>query len=242
MIRILKYEFLRITSLRSSWVLTILGTLMVTGITYLGIAELTRVGSTDTASEFKEFVTIFVPLWGIWAATIASQAFGHDYRHGTIRLTLSTFPNRMQVYAIRVLAVVIWCAIWLAVTISIVLLEIELKAPGGLLLTDFNIAVGRMSVFFLLFILSAIAIVMITRIMALGTIVPLMMATTVENLVGFFIPENLKWTSEYYPYSNAMNWAVPWNFESTTYSAYPLAIFTAVVMAIAGYMFIKRDA
>jgi ABC-2 type transport system permease protein len=242
MIGLFKYEFLRITSLRSSWVLTILGTLMVTAITFLGISELTRVGSSDTASEFKEFVTIFVPLWGIWAATVASQAFGHDYRHGTIRLTLSTFPNRLQVYVVRVLAVVIWCAIWLAVTIAIVLAEISLKAPGGLLLTDFDKSIFRMSVFFLLFILSAIAIVMITRILALGTIVPLMMATTVENLVAFFIPENLKWTAEYYPYSNAMNWAMPWNFESTTYSVYPLAILTAALLAIAGLMFLKRDA
>ncbi len=241
MIRLFKYELIRITSLRSSWVLTILGTSMIAGITFLGLYSMNQIGQIQSV-QISELTPVLVPLWGIWAATIASQAFGHDYRHGTIRLTLSTFPNRLQVYLVRVLTVVVWCAVWLALTVGIMIGEISVISTGGVLFTNAGATFGRVSIFFLLFILSAIAIVMITRIMALGTIVPLMMATTVENLVGLFIPENLKWTTEYYPYSKAMSWVMPWNIGDPSYNAYPLTVFTIALLAVAGLMFLKRDA
>jgi len=241
MIRMFKYEFLRITSLRSSWVLTTLGTLMVSAISYLAVDSLGAVGNGSDAIEFSNLIPAFVPIWGIWAATLASQAFGHDYRHGTIRLTLSTFPNRFAVYFVRVFTVLIWCAIWLAVTFGLIASLVSTKNPSGISIEYSLGAIGRMVIFFLLFILSAIAIVMITRIMALGTVVPLMMATVVENLVAFFIPESLEWTVKYYPYAQAMEWSLPWNIDGNQ-TAYPLAVLTAVLLVLAGVMFVKRDA
>lgn len=240
MIRLFKYEFIRITSLRSSWVLTILGTLMVSAISYLAINSMNSVTSSQVVN-FSDLIPAFVPIWGIWAATLASQAFGHDYRHGTIRLTLSAFPNRFAVYLVRITSVLIWCAIWLAVTFAIVVIEGTILLSSGVNVFESAGAIGRMVVFFLLFILSAIAIVMITRVMALGTVVPLMMASVVESLVAFFIPDSLKWTADYYPYSRAMSWTMPWNVDGSE-NAYPLAVFTAVALLIAGFMFIKRDA
>jgi len=242
MIRLFKYEFIRITSLRSSWVLTILGTLMVSAISYLAIY--TTVSSTNGEAvgiEFNILVPAFVPIWGIWAATLASQAFGHDYRHGTIRLTLSAFPSRLKVYFVRVLAVMIWCTVWLATTFAIVIVEGKLLLRDGIDTSHSNGSIGRMAIFFALFILSAIAIVMITRIMALGTVVPLMMASVVETLVALFIPESLKWTAEYYPYSRAMTWTMPWNLDGSE-NAYPLAVFTGILLLVAGVMFVRRDA
>jgi ABC-type transport system involved in multi-copper enzyme maturation permease subunit len=242
MIRLFKYEFIRITSLRSSWVLTILGTLMVCAISYLAISTTVSTTNGDLAAlAFSDLVPAFVPIWGIWAATLASQAFGHDYRHGTIRLTLSAFPNRFAVYFVRVTTVLIWCTLWLATTAAIVILEGKVLLKDGIDLSQSSGAIGRASIFFLLFILSAIAIVMITRVMALGTVVPLMMASVVENLVAFFIPQSLEWTAEYYPYSRAMAWTMPWNVDGSE-NAYPLAVFTVIALLIAGAMFVKRDA
>jgi ABC-type transport system involved in multi-copper enzyme maturation permease subunit len=239
-ISLFKYEFIRITSLRSSWVLTILGTLMVSGISYLAINSMEIVVSKQVIN-FSDLIPAFVPIWGIWAATLASQAFGHDYRHGTIRLTLSAFPNRYAVLFVRIATVLIWCAIWLAITFAIVVLEGTLLLQSGVDVFESAGSIGRMVIFFLLFILSAIAIVMITRIMALGTVVPLMLASVVESLVAFFIPENLKWTAEYYPYSQAMTWTMPWNLDGSE-TAYPLAVFTGILLLVAGIMFVKRDA
>ncbi len=239
--RLFKYEFLRIITLRSSWVLTILGTLMVSAISYLAMISMQSFADAPQTIQLAELIPAFVPVWGIWSATVASQAFGHDYRHGTIRLTLSTFPNRFAVYFVRIFTVLIWCAVWLAVTLSIVLLEGMLILEKGID-TEFSFgAIGRMVIFFLLFNLSAIAIVIITRVMALGTVVPFMMASVVESLVAFFIPESLKWTADYYPFSRAMSWTMPWETDPNV-NAYPLAAFTSILMVIAAIMFIKRDA
>jgi ABC-type transport system involved in multi-copper enzyme maturation permease subunit len=243
MIRLFKYEFLRITSLRSSWVLTILGTLMTAGISYLALSSMTSNGlvSTSEALSLSNLTPAFVPLWGVWAATISSQAFGHDYRHGTIRITLSTFPNRLAVYFVRVFTILIWCAVWLAVTFAIVIAEVNIFVAGGVNWETSSGAIGRVVIFNLLFVLSAVVIVMITRVLALGTVVPLMMASVIEGLVARFIPEKLQWTAEYYPYSRALNWTMPWNIDGPE-NAYPLAVLTVILLVVAGVMFSKRDA
>jgi ABC-type transport system involved in multi-copper enzyme maturation permease subunit len=240
MIRLFKYEFLRITSLRSSWVLTILGTLMTAGISYLPLSMGNLTGDAQGLS-LSNLTPAFVPLWGVWAATIASQAFGHDYRHGTIRITLSTFPNRLAVYFVRVFTILIWCAVWLAITFAIVIAEVNMLIDGGVNWELSTGAIGRVTIFFLLFVLSAIAIVMITRVMALGTVIPLMMASVVEGLVALFIPESLRWTAEYYPFSRASSWTMPWNVDGPE-NAYPLAVLTVILLVVAGVMFSKRDA
>jgi ABC-type transport system involved in multi-copper enzyme maturation permease subunit len=141
MIRLFKYEFLRITSLRSSWVLTILGTLMTAGISYLPLSMGNLTGDAQGLS-LSNLTPAFVPLWGVWAATIASQAFGHDYRHGTIRITLSTFPNRLAVYFVRVFTILIWCAVWLAITFAIVIAEVNMLIDGGV---NWELSTGKVS-------------------------------------------------------------------------------------------------
>ncbi|MEN9693314.1 MAG: hypothetical protein RLZZ330_958 [Actinomycetota bacterium] len=240
MIRLFKYEFLRITSLRSSWVLTILGTLMVAGIGFLALDTFGSV-ARPTGFEFSSLIPAFVPVWTVWAATLASQAFGHDYRHGTIRLTLSTFPNRLAVYFVRVMTVLIWCAIWLAVTILIVNAEIAAFTYQPAPLSDSYAAIGKMVAFNALFILTSMFIVLITRVLALGVVIPLMMASVVENIVALMMPEKFKWSIEYFPYSNAMSWAMPWN-EGGTQSITPLVVLTAALFVISLVMFKKRDA
>lgn len=240
MMRLFKYEFIRITSLRSSWVLTILGTLMVAGIVLL--ATMTFVdGGVRSGVSVKELIPAFVPVWTVWAATLASQAFGHDYRHGTIRLTLSTFPNRLAVYFVRITAVMIWCAVWLAITILIVNSEIAAFTINSPALSDSFDAIVKMVVFNALFILTSIFIVLITRILALGVVVPLMMASVVENLVALMLPDRFAWTIEYFPYSNAMSWTMPWN-EGGSQSITPLIVVTIALFGLSLGMFVKRDA
>lgn len=240
MIRLFKYEFLRITSLRSSWVLTILGTLMVAGIGYLALDAF---GSVERGMGFEisNLIPAFVPVWTVWAATLASQAFGHDYRHGTIRLTLSTFPNRFQVFFVRIAAVLIWCALWLAGTVLIVNTEVAAMTVQPATLSESFEALGKMVAFNALFILTSMFIVLITRILALGVVIPLMMASVVENLVALMMPEKFNWTIEYFPYSNAMSWAMPWN-DGGTQSVIPLVVLTAALFVVSLVMFTKRDA
>lgn len=245
MIRLFKYEFIRMTSVRSTWVITILGTLMIGLLVSLSLSNW---GGSDVYSEtgitFYEFAPFVAPVWSIWASAIAAQAFGHDFRHGTIRLTLSTFPNRMKVYFVRASAVLIWCAVWLLLIFAIVIAMVTAQESivGGFNFPGSVDSFGRVAVYAMLYVLSALAIVMITRILALGVVVPLILASVAENIYSVLAPESLRWTIEYLPYSRALIWSMSMDVPMANETAIPLAVLTVALLTIAGFMFIKRDA
>lgn len=243
MIRLFKYEFIRMTSLRSTWIITILGTLMVSSFVVLILANW-GVSYSESGTGLSEFAPVVAPIWSIWASAIAAQAFGHDFRHGTIRLTLSTYPSRIKVLFVRIAAVLMWCAVWLLVVLAIVigLVTAQETKTGGF---NFNGSIDsfwRVSVYALLYVLSAIALVIITKILALGVVVPLIMSSVAENLYMVFAPESLRWTIEYLPYSRALSWVMSTESSMLQETAVPLAVLTAGLVTIAGILFFRRDA
>jgi ABC-2 type transport system permease protein len=103
----LRYEWMRLRTLRSTWWLTGLS-LLVAGL--LGLPALGLKGSL-TVRDYGDIMTgggggaVF--LVSILLSMIGVFAIGHEYRYGTIRPTLSALPRRSTVLAAKVLVVAV---------------------------------------------------------------------------------------------------------------------------------------
>jgi ABC-2 type transport system permease protein len=103
MTELLTFEWRRMRSLRGTWVLLALA------VGFALLADL-AVGlgrfREPLDAEDLAFHIVQRDLLVRWlvAAAIGAQAFGHDFRYGTIRPTLLAFPRRGQVLAGKVMA------------------------------------------------------------------------------------------------------------------------------------------
>ena len=87
----LVFEWRRLWSVRATWIMLLV---FVSANTFFGIFPLfsarqegmqSWIGLYNTPANFLSLVLISV---------VAAQVFGHEYRYGTIRLTLTEFPKR----------------------------------------------------------------------------------------------------------------------------------------------------
>jgi ABC-2 type transport system permease protein len=101
--RLLAFEWRRMRSLRETWVLLALlvGFALVADLA-VGVGKFRQqLDAEDVA--FHVVQRDHIVRWLV-AAAIGAQAFGHDFRYGTIRPTLLAFPRRGQLLAGKVMA------------------------------------------------------------------------------------------------------------------------------------------
>jgi ABC-2 type transport system permease protein len=120
MIGALRYEWVRLTTLRSTWWLTGASIFVAGGVSYLwslalnnndamrGLgrpaafaAVLTQGAST---SAIPLLVAYIMGLFGVFT-------FGHEYRHGMIRATLTALPQRSNVLAAKIIVTAAWAGL-----------------------------------------------------------------------------------------------------------------------------------
>jgi len=100
----LRYEWVRLRTLRSTWWLTGLSFLIAV---LLGLPALGMDG-TLTVVDYGDILTeggLSVLLISVLLSMIGIFAIGHEYRYGTIRPTLSALPHRSNVLAAKVIVV-----------------------------------------------------------------------------------------------------------------------------------------
>lgn len=121
MIGALRYEWLRITTIRSTYWLSGIAILLSAGIAL--ILSLV-IGSADSSGELGDlagsgtFTTYIVTagvsgpimpvLAAVFFAVMGSMATGHEYRYGTAKATLTAIPNRFAVLAAKALVLIAW--------------------------------------------------------------------------------------------------------------------------------------
>jgi ABC-2 type transport system permease protein len=107
-INALRYEWVRLRTLRSTWVLS--------GITVLisvVVSVIVGLASGDEPASLENYAGAIMAgfaLGSILMALLGVFAFGHEYRHGTIRLTLAVLPKRTQVMVAKAVVVAGWTA------------------------------------------------------------------------------------------------------------------------------------
>jgi ABC-2 type transport system permease protein len=96
------YEIRRVTTLRSTWVLT---SLAIVFSLFAGWLAKPITEDRGTVERWASVFTIGLPsLIALFCAFIGVFAFGHEYRYGTIRPSLTALPRRVP-FAIAKIAV-----------------------------------------------------------------------------------------------------------------------------------------
>ena len=249
MISNLVYEWRRLWSVRATWIMT-LAYLTVTGLLGAGPLFLgdggfgvqTWKGLYSTNANFLCLVMLSV---------VASQFFGHEYRYGTIRLTLTEFPKRERVLLAKtlVLAVYVTIATFLGWA---VLGVVGFIAPAGSISTDgpgLNINGGEASelwqvlVFGFAYCVIAMGLTMITRNLALGIVLPLLVSTIIEGLIQLFAGlanGKMDWIVDVLPFANGTAWLT--HLPDQPNAGLIFAAWVVGVYLIGSAMFFKRDA
>ena len=105
----LAYEWRRLTTLRSTWWLIIIGSVVTLGLALLiGLA----IASGGDVSEGNDFVLGAIATQGAAIgvtpllvayvmALMGVFCFGHEYRHGMIRATLTAVPSRVAIFSAK---------------------------------------------------------------------------------------------------------------------------------------------
>jgi ABC-type transport system involved in multi-copper enzyme maturation permease subunit len=215
----LRYEWVRLTTVRSTWICLVLTFVGVGGIAYL--ASSPGVAFDETGNLVGElpfgssqwYLAFSAPLLltAILASVVAAQCIGQEYRFGLIRLTLTAFPNRLQVLGAKLASVVVvgvafaltsYAASWVALVLRghpTPPTPADVPVDSTLLLRGVLLVV--------LWALSAFALAGITRQTALGIAVPIVSGVVVEQIIGAVLRERASWVGDILPWSSAGRWA-----------------------------------
>lgn len=188
----LRYEWVRISTVKSTWALIALGALVPAGlalfVTWIIAVSGPDAGGPPDGAGPGGFAA-FLPLCAAILCTIGAAAFGQEYRHGLIRTTLSIYPRRTAVFVAKTVMVV-------AVTVVAAVLAIAAMVVGEALGSALSgegfvweeTALGlpglRGVIYVLIFVLMAFAITALTRNQPLGIILPIVLAVLVEPIIG----------------------------------------------------------
>jgi ABC-2 type transport system permease protein len=132
MTRLLRFEWRRLRSLRGNWA-------MLGGVVAFALlADLAAAGRPlDAEGAVFHAVQRDLVLRWLVAAAIGAQAFGHDFRHGTIRPTLLAFPRRRRLLLGRAVAAALaGTAVALVATAASLALLLAVTSRDGGLLAD----------------------------------------------------------------------------------------------------------
>jgi ABC-2 type transport system permease protein len=190
MIDALRYEYVRLRTIRSTyWLIGLVVTfqLIMTMILAWQIAASSSLTTGDDAFDILAtigastgipplFIAYIIGLLGVFS-------FGHEYRHGMIRATLTALPSRRTVFAAKVIstALVSASAALACIVIALVsLLVFGLDLPSGENL--FAMTAGTV-VFAALFSLSGLAYAALTRNQTAAVALLLLLPSLAEQLI-----------------------------------------------------------
>ncbi|MDP4676292.1 MAG: hypothetical protein ACYYNF_02825 [Actinomycetes bacterium] len=253
---VLRYEWLRVTTVRSTWVLIGLGIALPAVLAFFlawAGASFVNSGRTDGGPPDGN---VFSPL-GLNPATVLLMAsllvtvgavsFGQEYRHGLIRITLALFPKRSNVFWGKVIMVTAVVAATSVAAIAAVALGDRLGLLVGDASFDFDTStavrlIGQTVLVITLFALFAFAITALSRNQPLGILVPIVGAAVVEPIILAIAGiQNWTWIDWVLPFSGALE-----AIESTGAESWGhLAVFTVWVLALlipSWILFVRRDA
>ncbi len=245
----LRYEWRRISSIRSTWILLGAAIVLSAAIALLSGAAMGSAADSQSA-DAQAFDLSLAGLVGfsttneivlVLLGTVAAQAFGQEYRHGTIRLTLTEFPKRTPVFVAKI---VVCCALVLAAFAVATLIAFVILQGNSQVVSDgavpFLVYFLRTCLYLIGFCLIVFAITALTRVLALGVIIPLAFMVVAEPLLILLVGSYVSWISDVLPFMSGRAFVA-----GGTDMLRNGAVFGAWVVMLTGAayaLFEKRDA
>jgi len=123
----LRYEWMRIRTIRSSYWMSALAIALTFGITLLMALSISAADLDDEFDSVYQVTTYivlagasgpFIPVMAApFYAVMGVMAVGHEYRYGTNKATLSAIPDRVAVLAAKLVVLVAWVLASIAITL-----------------------------------------------------------------------------------------------------------------------------
>lgn len=238
MISNLVFEWRRASSLRSTWGFPLLAILVAGLFTVLAIVATDSAGG-EAVTLVDALGSAANPFSVVLATTICAQAFGHDYRDGTMRLVLSEYPVRTRVFWAKLIVPAMFVAGSVvasvaAVTVLMALLK-SLASDAGA--AELVALVARQVVLGVWWGLMVAAITALIRNLAAGIVAALVLAGLLESLLVALIGSKLPWLSDVMPFSSALRWAATGAVQPGLVSM----VWVAVAVGAAWALFVRRD-
>ncbi len=263
----LRYEWRRLTTLRSTWWLIGIGSVLTLGLALLVGIGIAAAGDVSDGNDFVVgaiatqgaaigvaplLVTYVMALSGVFC-------FGHEYRHGMIRATLTAVPSRVAVFAAKAVVTGLTAAVVGAVVTGIgILLALicvdELTVDAGLV----GQLLGGVAIYTGLFSLVGLAFASLLRNQVAALVSLLVAPLVLESVVRavLVVPEafdDVEFLARYLPFDAGSQLYVQltigdalqlFGFEplGAVAGGVTFGIFTALLLVAAGALFVRRDA
>lgn len=240
MSRVLAYERVRASTLKSTYVFPLIGAAIAWAASVLFIAMGADVDEVSIAAYIGQ---AFTPLSAVFLTIPFAQAFGHEYRDGTIRLALSEFPKRSSLFLAKLIVPAAIAFLATVVTIAGIAL-IASSGPtlfGYVPITGFHELFGiavREAVFVVLWGLLVSAITALTRNMAAGIAGVLIWGLIAENLVALFLIDRVPAIVELLPIGQGFAWVQT----GQTNLILPMVGAAAILTVVSYLKFVRTDA
>lgn len=226
MTRALSFERVRATSLRSTWVFPLIGVAISVLVALLGNATASD-GWSDTLSDYVPSSYTFIS--ALFITIPFAQAFGHEYRDGTMRLTLSLFPHRRQVFAAKLAVPAVVAAVAAALSalaISAIGLTSGHVTDAGALPSVLVRCVG----FTLMWGLLVASITVLTRNLAAGVTGVLIWYLLIEQLLLSLVGSSVENLDEFMPLLNGQKWMSTGGYRGAVVMLVPTLVLTLVAL------------
>lgn len=206
MSELLTFEWRRAKSIRTTWI-TSLFTVLGVALLALLFASVSGVdgGEPLPLQDALESAVVTNPFTMVLVSSLAAMAFGHEYRYGTIRLTLTAFPRRARVFFAKLIITLLLVFIVLAVSAAAgygVLASSPMAEAGS---QSWAATAWHVAVFGLTFSALAFSLTVITRNHPLGIIGPLLIFL-LEMLLLPLIAQRAEWLPKFFPLTAMNNW------------------------------------
>lgn len=231
MSRAIAYERVRASTLKGTWILPLLGSALAWALTLTVVL----VDDSTEHSIGSLVATGFTILSVVFITAPSAQAFGHDYRDGTIRLTLTLFPRRVEIFAARLVVPVVVGAG--ATVLTVAGIAVTGKMSGASLASLVPLT-GRAVVYVVLYGLLVAAVTSLARHSSAGIMATLVWALVAENLIAGLLGSRAPFVNDLLPVSQARAWLEDGSLVG-------LGVMTAAVamlLVLAGAAFVRRDA
>lgn len=236
----LTYEWRRAKTIRTTWITGAFVTVVVAAfgfLTALAVTDMEGNRLTMPATNLTEQALTANPIAIVLVSSLGAMAFGHEYRYGTIRLTLTAFPKRGPVFWAKLAMTLIIAAV--AVAVAVVVVYAGLSSTQGAVADPDQLSVAGLAwhslVFTITYAVLAFALTVITRNHPLGIIGPLLLFM-LELIFIPVIAGRFDWVDNVFPIAAMGRW---FTGESLLTGAGVWAAWMVGLLAI-GFLLLKR--